>query len=42
MLTNRKDTEDYMILLTEQEAEMDAHRQQEKGRLHDAFNRTGG
>ncbi len=42
MLTDRKVREDYMMLLTELEADMDAHRQEGQRRLHDAFNRTGG
>jgi hypothetical protein len=42
MLTNRKDREDYMMLLTEREAETDAHRYERQRRLHDTFNRTGG
>ncbi len=41
MLTNRRDTEDYMMLLTEQEAETDADNQERQIILHDVFNRTG-
>jgi hypothetical protein len=42
MLTDRKVREDYMMLLTEQEAETDAHKWEGQRRLHDAFNRTRG
>ncbi len=41
MITDMKDREDYMMLLTEQEAETDAHRQEGAGRLHDALNIPG-
>ncbi len=42
MLTDRKDKEDYMLLLTEQEAETGANRFEIQIVLHDDFYRTGG
>ncbi len=42
MLTDRKDREDYMMLLTEHEADTDAEKQERQRILHDAFYRTGG
>jgi hypothetical protein len=42
MLTDMKDREDYLMLLTEQEAETDTHRYERQRRLHDAYYRTGG
>ncbi len=41
MLTDMKDREDYMMLLTEQEAETDAYRQEGTVRLHDALHIPG-
>jgi hypothetical protein len=42
MLTNRKDREGYMMLLTEQEADTDAHRYKIQRDYMMVFNRTGG
>jgi hypothetical protein len=42
MLTDMKDREDYMMVLTEQEAEADANRFEIQIVLHDVFYITGG